>query len=106
MLIIPEYSPDESKSAGTTDIQYKAALALVKEAINDMSRIDALEIEVTKDEIYRSWWRLKLKNAPASSYRAIVEITTENVILHVVLPRGSRTYNEVEKLWKEHRTAK
>lgn len=106
MLVIAEYCEEESRNAGTNDNQYKAALTLVEEAMNDISRIDVLEIEVTKDEIYRSWWRLKLKNAPAATYRAIVEIEATQVTLHVVLPRGSRTYNEVKALWEKYRSKK
>jgi hypothetical protein len=106
MLVIAEYCETESRTAGTSDNQYKAALKLVEEAMNDMSRIDALEIEVTKDEIYRAWWRLKLKNAPAATYRAIIEIEQKQVTLHVVLPRGSRTYNEVKALWEKYRSKK
>ena len=81
-------------------------MLVIAEYCNDMSRIDALEIEITKDEIYRSWWRLKLKNAPAATYRAIVEIESSQVTLHVVLSRGSRTYKEVKALWEKYRSKK
>lgn len=103
MLKIAEYCQGESRKAGTTDSQYKAAVKLVRDAIYDMSRVDECQIEVTQHDKYRVWWRLKLKNAPAVSYRAIVEISTEGVLLHVVLSRSSSTYDEVEKLWKTYR---
>jgi hypothetical protein len=103
MLTIAVHCKDESRKAGATDAQYKAGIQLVKEALADMSRVDARQIEVTKHESYRVWWRLKMKNAPAVSYRVIVEITGQEVIVHVVLPRSSSTYDEVEKLWKTHR---
>lgn len=104
MFSIAEYCQAESRKAGTNDAQYKSAIQLVKEALVDMKRIDAREIEVTKHPNYRVWWRLKLKNAPAITYRAIVEIAEDGVTLHLVLPRSSSTYDEVEKLWKTHRT--
>ena len=104
MLIIAPYCQEESRKAGTSDNQYRSAVQLVKEALTDMSRIDHDEIQVTQHKKYRVWWRLKLKNAPAVSYRAIVEISKEEVIVHVVLARRSSTYDEVEKLWKAHRT--
>ncbi len=103
MLIIAPHCKEESRKAGTSNNQYKSAIKLVEEAMSDMSRIDHREIEVTKHENYRSWIRLKLKNAPAVSYRIIVEITGQEVIVHVVLPRSSSTYDEVESLWKTHR---
>lgn len=104
MFIIAEYCKEESRKAGTSDNQYKSAVQLVKEAMTDMSRIDHLDIAVTQHKKYRGWKRLKLRNAPAVTYRAIVEVTETEVILHVVLPRSSATYDEVEALWKAHRT--
>jgi len=104
MFTIASYCQEASHKAGTTAIQYKAAIQLVREALADMSRIDARQIEVTKHKTYRVWWRLKLKHAPAISYRAIVEIAKDGVILQLVLPRSSSTYDEVEKLWKANRT--
>jgi hypothetical protein len=104
MFTIATHCPKVSRKAGTSDAQYKSAIQLVKEALADMSRIDAREIEVSKHPNYRVWWRLKLKHAPAVSYRAIVEIAQNEVTLHLVLPRSSSTYDQVEKLWKTHRT--
>jgi hypothetical protein len=74
--------------------------------MDDMSRVDVREIEITKHENYLSWWRLKLKNAPSVTYRAVIEITETEVKLHIVLPRSSQTYEEVKELWEKHRTEK
>jgi hypothetical protein len=105
MFTIAAYCQEESRKAGTTTAQYKAAIQLIREALHDMRRIDANPIAVTQHKKYRVWWRLKLKNAPAVTYRASVEIAEDGVLLHLVLPRTSSTYAEVEKLWKAHRTA-
>lgn len=103
MLKIAPYCQMASRQAGTSDAQYKAALKLVQEAMTDTRRVAVQQIAVTKDAQYRVWWRLKLKNAPSVSYRAIIEIMDEQVSLHVVLPRNSQTYHEVKELWKKHR---
>ena len=103
-VIVQPYCEEESTKTGCTENQYKAGIALVKQAIYDMSNVDAREIAVTANTEYRSWYRLKVKNAPASEYRAIIEITETDALIHVILPRSSRTYAEVEKLWKKHRT--
>ena len=104
MFKIAEYCQVESRKAGVTVAQYKSAIQLAREAMSDMSRVDVRQIEVTKHESYRVWWRLKLKNAPSVSYRAIIEITATEVIVQLVMPRRSSTYTEVEKLWKVHRS--
>lgn len=104
MLIIAPYCKEESRKAGTSNNQYKSAVQLVREAMTDMSRIDHREIAVTQHKKYRSWMRLKLRNAPAVTYRAILEVDEDKVTLHVVLPRSSSTYDEVEELWKTNRT--
>jgi hypothetical protein len=106
MLVIAEYCEEESQKALTTNAQYKAALKLVREAMEDMSRIDVREIEITKHKKYLSWWRVKLKDAPSVTYRAIIEIAETEVKLHVVLPRSSQTYEEVKELWEKYRTEK
>jgi hypothetical protein len=104
MLKIAQYCRAESRKAGTSPNQYKAAMKLVEEAMRDTQRVDVRPIEVTKDAHYGVWMRLKLKNAPAVSYRAIIEITDQEVIVQVILPRSSATYDEVRKLWQQHRT--
>lgn len=104
MLRIASYCERQSRQAGTTKHQYRAAIKLVQEALRDMGRIDAREIEVTKQDGYRTWWRLKLKHAPSIRYRAIVEIRETEVILQAVLPRSSATYREVRQLWQQHRS--
>jgi hypothetical protein len=107
MLIIAPYCDQESVNAGTTDAQYKAALALVNEAMSTQKRVDVREIEATKDPVYQVWHRLKLKNAPASNYRAIIEIVPgQSVTLHAVLPKHSRTYQEAHALWLKYRSPK
>ncbi|MGB7341612.1 MAG: hypothetical protein WBC91_22135, partial [Phototrophicaceae bacterium] len=105
MLIVTEYCREESRKAGTSENQYKAAIALVHEAMYSTRRVDVVDIEVTNHPDYDPWRRLKLKGTPAVSYRAIIEITKTDVIVHVVLPRSSTTYDEVKALWLEHRTA-
>ena len=104
MLEIAGYCETQSRLAGTTDNQYRSAVKLVQEALRDMGRVDAREIEVTKQTGYRVWWRLKLKNAPGINYRAIVEIRESDVVLHVVVPRCSSTYETVRQLWRQHRS--
>jgi hypothetical protein len=103
MFEIATYCERQSRLAGTTDHQYRAAVKLVEEALGDMRRVDAREIAVTKQDGYRVWWRLKLKGAPSTQYRAIVEIRETDVVLHAVLPRCSSTYETVRKLWWQHR---
>ena len=104
MLQVASYCEKQSRLAGTTNNQYRAAVKLVQEALRDMGRVDAREIEVTKQTGYRVWWRLKLKNAPSIQYRAIVEIRESDVVLHAVLPRCSSTYDVVRQLWRQHRS--
>lgn len=104
MLIIATHCQEESRKAGTSDNQYRAAVQLVKEAMSDMRRIDHREIAVTQHTKYRGWKRLKLRNAPSVTYRSIVEVDKDKVTLHVVLPRSSSTYDEVEALWKVNRS--
>jgi hypothetical protein len=106
MFKIASYCEEASAGAGTTEAQYKAALQLVREALTDLNRVDVRVIEITKDPAFYPWHRLKLINAPAVTYRAILEITPQNVTLHVVLPRNSQTYEEVRGLWEQYRTPK
>jgi hypothetical protein len=87
--------------------QYKAALALVNEAMFTRKHVDIREIEATKDPVYQVWHRVKLKNAPAVTYRAIIEIVPgQSVTLHAVLPKHSRTYEEAHALWLKYRSPK
>ena len=104
MLKIAPYCRVESHKAGTSPNQYKAAMKLLQEAMQDTRRVDVRPIEVTRDAKYGIWMRLKLKHAPAVSYRAIIEITHQEVIVHVILPRRSATYDDVRQLWLQQRT--
>jgi hypothetical protein len=104
MLKIADYAREESRKAGATRAQFKAGITLVKEALHTLDRIDYAEIEVTKHPDFAVWLRLKWSVGQAASFRAIVELQGDAAILHVVLPRTSSTYDEVEALWKKHRT--
>ena len=104
MLKIADYAREESRKAGATRAQFKAGIALVKEALCTLDRIDYADIEATKHPDFAVWLRLKWSVGQAASFRAIVELQGDNAILHVVLPRTSSTYDEVEALWKQHRT--
>jgi hypothetical protein len=98
-----DYCESESKAQGTTPEQYKAALHLVTTAMKDTTNVDIADIEVTKDGVHYHWRRLKWLKGK-STFRAIIEIQDTGVILHLVIPRASDTYEEVKKLWLKHRT--
>ena len=94
---------EELRLQGTTDKQYASALHLVKHSDTLGHVLDVSAIEVTKHTKYREWYRVKVQGA---SFRAIIESTATKVTLHLVLPRSSSTYDEVEALWLQHRSIK
>lgn len=104
VLIIQDYCASESRKFGCTDDQYKSGIALAKRAYKSLDGIDARIIAVTDNTEYRPWWRIKPVNVPSSSVRTIIEITEIDALVHCVIPRGSKTYDEIEKLWKKHRS--
>jgi len=102
--MIADHCEAVSTQNGTTKAQYNAGIQLVREAMRSLERVDAQEIAATCHPKYYWWHRLKLKNAPRVSYRAIVEIAHGVVTIHAVLPRDNDTYDTVRALWKKHRT--
>jgi len=95
------YCRSDSEAAGTSDAQYKAGLRLVELAIQGDPNVDFNEIEVTKHDDFYSWVRIKGKKG---QIRAIVEvISASEILVHIILPRDSHTYEDVEALWKKHR---
>lgn len=100
MFIIASYCDEESQKAGASPPQIKAGKAFAERAYNDLTGIDWEIVEVTRSKEYYPW--IRLKDAKAT-YRAIVEITPTEVILHVIVPRDANTYYSVEDLWLKYR---
>jgi hypothetical protein len=104
-LIIQDYCETESKKLGCSEEQYKAGIQLARIAMLDRETlVDVAEIAVKMGTNYRSWYRIKTKNAPATTIRAIVEVTDTDGLVHVVLPRTVNTYDDVERLWRKYRS--
>lgn len=104
-LIIQDYCEAESKKLGCSDEQYKAGIQLARIGMLDRETlVDVAEIAVTMGTDYRSWYRIKTNNAPATTIRTIVEVTDTDALVHVVLPRALDTYDDVERLWKKYRS--
>lgn len=103
-LVFASYCETLSMRNGTSKTQYAAGVKLIKLAMNDIDRVDVRTIAQTSHDKFRAWHRVKLKNAPAGSYRVIVEIANGVVTVHAILPRTSDTYDIVEALWKKRRT--
>ncbi|MEO1666690.1 MAG: hypothetical protein AAFU54_18780 [Chloroflexota bacterium] len=104
MFKIASYAREESRKTGCTKEMFRAGVKLVEEAIQSMNRIDHAEIAVTQHPDFAPWMRLKWKMGKSATFRVIVELQEEEVLIHLVVPRTHRTYDEVEALWKQHRT--
>jgi hypothetical protein len=103
MLKIAPYAREESRKTGSTPDQFKAGIALVKEALRSLDRINHSVIAVTQHDDFAPWLRLKWKMGRAATFRVIVELRGDDALLHAVIPRTSSTYDEVEALWKKYR---
>ena len=101
MIIEAHYAKQQSEENGTTAERYKAGLRLVELAVNGDSRATIREIEQTKGTQFRPWIRISM---PGFSCRAVVENTGTEILIHVILPKDSHTYDIVEELWKTYRS--
>jgi hypothetical protein len=98
------YCRSESEAAGTNDEQFRAGIRLVELAIQADPNVEFVVIETTKHKDFSPWVRIKGKKG---QIRAIAEIiSSEEVLIHVILPRDSHTYEDVEALWKQYRRAR
>ncbi|MEL6525418.1 MAG: hypothetical protein AAFQ07_06870 [Chloroflexota bacterium] len=103
MLKIAPYAREVSRKTGSTPDQFRAGIALVKEALRSLDRINHSVIAVTRHDNYAPWLRLKWKVGRAATFRVIVELRGDDVMLHAIMPRTSSTYDDVEALWKKYR---
>jgi hypothetical protein len=87
-LSISAFCREESLKHGTNSEQYKAGIKLVETALTDMSNVAYEKLENTEDGVHFPWWFLVKRPASLMSVHAIVEITEEDVIVHLVLPRS------------------
>jgi hypothetical protein len=100
-----EYAPhfeEESRTQGCNSAIIRAGQRVAELYADDDDRVDVREVEQTKTPKFRSWYRLKIHG---QQIRVAVELVAEDTVLvHAVLPRYTDTYDEIQALWKKHRT--
>lgn len=85
---------------GYTPEQEKAARNTVQLAIDASPVVDVCVVQETVQKGRTPFYRVKARK---SEIRVIVEIQTEDVIIHAILPRTCMTYERVAEFWRTYR---